>query len=96
MLFDKRRQIAEFLSTKEHPTFLHSIFNTLCVVVDRERDRHGCGLKPTYAIVLCLWEKQFNALLFAWRSWQAVLNFIHKKLKYQNKKFQPDNNILAS
>ena len=34
----------------------------------------------------------------AWRSWQVVLNFNHIfiKLNSQNKKFQPNSNILAS
>ena len=37
------------------------------------------------------------ALYAAWWSWQVVLKFSHIsiKLKNQNKKFQPDSNILA-
>ena len=40
----------------------------------RDRDRHGLSLKPTRAILLCLWEQHFTALSPAWWFWQAVLN----------------------
>ena len=54
-------------------------------------DQHGLGSKPTCAILLCPWEKHFMALSPAWWSWQAVLNFSHISIK-----FQEDSNILAS
>ena len=41
----------------------------------RTDDQHGLGLKPTHAILLCSWERQFTALSPAWWSWQAVLNY---------------------
>ena len=54
-------------------------------------DQHGLGLKPTFAILLCCWERHFIALSFAWWSWQAVLNYSQISIK-----LQMDSNILAS
>ena len=65
----------------------------------RDRYRHGLGSKSTRAILLHSWKRHFTMLSPVWRSWQAVLDFIHislKKLKNQNKKFQADSNIFAS
>ena len=61
-------------------------------------DQNSLGLNSTRAILLRLWKRHFLALSPAWWSWQAVLNFsdISKKIKNQNNKFQPHNNILAS
>ena len=58
-------------------------------------DQHGIGSKHTRTIPLCPWERYITAFFLAW---QAVLSFsyISTKLKKQNKKFQPDCNILAS
>ena len=39
--------------------------------------RHGLHSKPTRAILLCPWERQYTALSPTWWSWQAVLNFSH-------------------
>ena len=55
------------------------------------QDQHGLSSKPTYAILLCPWERHFMALSPAWWSWQAVLNFNHISIK-----LQADNNILVS
>ena len=57
----------------------------------RTDDQHGLGSKPTCAILLCPWERNFTALSPAWWSWQAVLN-------YNNifTKLLADSNILAS
>ena len=57
----------------------------------RTRDRHSPGSKPTWAILLCPWERHFTALSSAWWSWQAVLNYIHISIK-----LQADSNILVS
>ena len=63
----------------------------------RDGDRYGPGSKPTRAILLYPWERHFTALSFAWRSWQAVLNFSHISVKAKNQKeLQRDSNILAS
>ena len=34
----------------------------------RTDDQHGLGSKPTYAILLCPWERNFTALSPAWWS----------------------------
>ena len=34
----------------------------------RTDDQHGLGSKPTYAILLCPWERHFTALSPAWWS----------------------------
>ena len=34
----------------------------------RTNDQHGLGSKPTYAILLCPWERHFTALSPAWWS----------------------------
>ena len=84
----------ERLVLKEHP----KSFVINCFYVEwlerHDCDRHGLGSKRL-APYCCVPEKDTFP---AWRFWQAVLNFIHIsiKLKYQNKKFQPDCNILAS
>ena len=64
----------------------------------RDCDQHGVGSKPTRAILLRPWEKNFTALYPVWWSWQAVLNFSHVsiKLKNQNNKFQTHNDIFGS
>ena len=54
-------------------------------------EQHGLGSKPTYAILLCSWERHFISLSLAWWSRQAVLNFSLISIK-----FQADSNILAS
>ena len=62
-------------------------------------DRHGLGLKPTRAILLCTWERHFTALSFAWWSWQPFLNLLYlykTKKKFIYIKFQRKNNIFAS
>ena len=46
---------------------------------------------PSFAILLCLWERHFAVLFPAWRSCQAVQNFIHISIK-----FPADSNILIS
>ena len=43
----------------------------------RARGQHGLGSKPTRAILLCPWERQFTTHSPAWWSWQAVLNYSH-------------------
>ena len=40
-------------------------------------DQHGLGSKPTWTILLCLWERHLTVLYLAWWSQQAVLNFHH-------------------
>ena len=55
------------------------------------RDQHSLGSKPTHAILLCPWERDFTALSPAWKSWQAVLHY-----SYISIKLQADSNILAS
>ena len=57
----------------------------------RARDQQGLGSKPTCAILLYPWERQFTAHSPAWRSWKAVLNYSHISIK-----LQADSNILAS
>ena len=57
----------------------------------RARDQHGLGSKPTFAILLCPWERYFTVLSPVWWSWQAVLNYSHISIK-----LQADSNILAS
>ena len=54
-------------------------------------DQHGLGLKSSHALLLCHWERYFTALLRAWWSWQAVLNY-----NYISIKLQADINILVS
>ena len=47
-------------------------FNLVGSVVEwlkhRTDDQHGLGSKPTYAILLCPWERHFTALSPAWWS----------------------------
>ena len=57
----------------------------------RTDDQHGLGSKPTYAILLCPWERHFTALSPAWWSWQAALNYSHISIK-----LQADSNTLGS
>ena len=45
--------------------------------------QHGFGLKPTPAILFCLWKRYFIVLSPAWWSWQAVLNFSDISIKFQ-------------
>ena len=47
----------------------------------RAYDQHGFASKPTCAIPLCPWERQFTALFPAWWSWQAILNYSHISIK---------------
>ena len=55
------------------------------------RDQHGLGSKPTHAILLGPWERDFTAHSPACWSWQAVLNYSHIFIK-----LQADSNILVS
>ena len=57
----------------------------------RADDQHGLGSKPTCAILLCTWERNFTGLCPAWWSWQAVLNCSNI-----SNKLLADSNILAS
>ena len=57
----------------------------------RARDQHGLGSKPTRAILLCPWERQFTAHSPAWWFYQAVLNYSYIFIK-----LQADSNILLS
>ena len=54
-------------------------------------DRHSLGSKPTCAVLLCPWKRQFTILSPGWWSWQAVINYSHISIN-----FQADSNILAS
>ena len=57
----------------------------------RAYDQDSLDLKPTCAIVLCPWERNFRELSPAWWPWQAALNFNHISIK-----FQADSNNLTS
>ena len=57
----------------------------------RDRDRNNLGSKPTRAILLCSWERQFTVFSPTWLSWQAVITQSHISTK-----LQADSNILAS
>ena len=57
----------------------------------RAYHQYGLGSKPTRAILLCPWKRDFTALSQAWWSWQAVLNYSHISIK-----LQADSNILGS
>ena len=54
----------------------------------RNCDQHGHDPKPTRAIMLCPWEREFKALSFAWRSWKAVLNFSYISIKLKNQNYK--------
>ena len=40
----------------------------VCQFKHRTDEQHGLGSKPTYAILLCPWERHFTALSPAWWS----------------------------
>ena len=54
-------------------------------------DQHCLGSKPTYAILLCPWERHFMAHSPTWWFWRAVLNYSHIFII-----LQVDSNILVS
>ena len=57
----------------------------------RTDDRHGLGTKPTWAILLCPWERHFTTPSPAW--WSLASSY---KLQYISTKSLADGNILAS
>ena len=47
----------------------------------RYRNRHNLGSKPTRAILLYSWERNFTVLSPAWWSWKVLLNYNHISIK---------------
>ena len=67
----KRATIKQTKKLLETQNYVDSVVEWL---KRRAREQHGLGSKPTYAILLCPWEKHFTAHSPAWWFWQAVLN----------------------
>ena len=62
-----------FKNSKAYSFFIGSVAEWL---EHRDCDRHGLGLKPTRAILLCPWKRNFAASP-AWWCWQALLKLSH-------------------
>ena len=53
---------------ESQPPYSQQVGSVVEWLKHRTDDQHGLGSKPTYAILLCPWERHFTALSPAWWS----------------------------